>query len=282
MTPMAWQWTGQATSTSPIPRTAASARWIRRGRSPRSRGRGSTASVGTGVRQPRRSSVAPVAWRWMGRATSTSPIAKPTVSARWIRRGRSPRLRGRGSTALVGTGVRRPRRSSVPPMAWRWMGRATSTSPIAKPTVSARWIRQERSPRLRGRGSTASVGTGVRRPKRSSMAPLVWRWTGQATSTSPIVSTIVSARWIRRERSPRSRVRESAASVGTGVRRPGRRSTFPMEWQWTGRATSTSPIPFQQSYPQGGFDGDDHYDRGLGRKRRLRRGWGSGGRGATQ
>ena len=48
MTPMAWQWTGQATSTSPIPRTAASARWIRRGRSPRSRGTGEYGFGGDG------------------------------------------------------------------------------------------------------------------------------------------------------------------------------------------------------------------------------------------
>ena len=45
---MAWRWTARETSTSPIPGTGASARSIRRGRSPRSRGPGSSASAGDG------------------------------------------------------------------------------------------------------------------------------------------------------------------------------------------------------------------------------------------
>ena len=52
-----------------------------RGRSPRSRGPESTASAGTGVRQPQRDWASPVAWRWTGTATSTSPIPVTGASA---------------------------------------------------------------------------------------------------------------------------------------------------------------------------------------------------------
>ena len=43
-----------------------------------------------------------------------------------------------------------------------------------------------RSPRSRGPGSAVSAGTAVRRPRHSSASSLTWRWTGRATSISPI------------------------------------------------------------------------------------------------
>ena len=220
--------------------TTASARWIRRGRSPPSRGRECPASAGTEARRPQRDCTTPMAWRWTGRATSTSPMTIASASARWIRRGRSRRLRGPDITASVGTGGRRSRRISRAPVEWRWTGRATSTSPIAQTTAFAKSIPRGPSPRLRGRESAASAGTEDRRSRPTP--PMEWRWTGRATSTSPIPSTIASARWIRRGPSPRSRGPESKGSAGTGVRRPQRNWSTPMAWRWTGRATSTSPI----------------------------------------
>ena len=79
--PVVWRWTARETSTSPIPLTTASARSIRRGRSPRSRGPESSASAGTGVWQPQRDCPSPMAWRWTARATSTSPIPLTGASA---------------------------------------------------------------------------------------------------------------------------------------------------------------------------------------------------------
>ena len=77
--PLTWPSTARATSSSPIPRTTASAWSIRPGRSPPSPGPESTASAGTAVRQSQRECPCPMTWPSTARATSSSPI--PTTTA---------------------------------------------------------------------------------------------------------------------------------------------------------------------------------------------------------
>ena len=145
---MAWRWTARATFISPMPVTTASARWIPRGRSPRWRGRENSASGGTGVRQSRRRSTTPVAWRWTARATSISPIPVTTASARWIRQGRSPRWRGReGDSASVGTGIRQ---------SW-W--RSTTPHGVAVDSAGSLYIADNSNHRIRKVDSTGTITT---------------------------------------------------------------------------------------------------------------------------
>ena len=61
-------------------RTTGSARWIRRGRSPPSPARERQASAGVGQTRP--GSTSPLALRWMGQATSISPMRPTCGSAR--------------------------------------------------------------------------------------------------------------------------------------------------------------------------------------------------------
>ena len=91
------------TSTSPIPVTPASARSIRRGRSPRSRGPASSASAGTAAPAVEAELRSPLwAWRWTARATSTSPIPVTGASARSIRRGTITTIAGTGGYGFSG------------------------------------------------------------------------------------------------------------------------------------------------------------------------------------
>ncbi len=136
--PQTWRWTGRATSTSPIRATAASARWTPlRASFPRSRGE--DRRWGTAGRPPLRSCSCPAspAWRWTARATCTSPVGL-AASARWTPL-RASFPRSRGEDRRWGTAGRPPLRNCPPLSAWRWMGRATSTSPIRATAASARW-----------------------------------------------------------------------------------------------------------------------------------------------
>ena len=66
-----------------------------------------------------------------------------------------------------------------------------------------------------GTGDYGDGGTAVQRSRLLCSAPLAWRWTGRAISTSPIPATIAFAESMPRGRSPPSPARESTASAGT-------------------------------------------------------------------
>ena len=161
-TPMAWRWTAREN-------VYIADTWNRRIRKIDSTGddhhdrgdRGSSASVGTGVRQSRRSSATQMAWRWTARGNV------------YIADSGNRRIRKIDSTGTIitiaGTGEfrlqwgRRPgSRGGAPQPLWRGGGQRgeTSTSPIPVTSASARSIRRGRSPRSRGPASTASAGTG--------------------------------------------------------------------------------------------------------------------------
>ena len=196
-------------------------------------------------RQSRPSSTGPEQWQWMVRATSTSPIAATTVCARSIPRGRSPRLRGRGSTDSAGTEDRQSRPCSGIPLGWRWTRRATSTSPIGKTSGFAKSIPPGRLPRLRAQGSTDPPLTPGRRSRPSSVLQPEWRWTAQVTFTSLIPAAAGFSRSIPPGRLPRLRAAWHS-KIG---------SAAPPAWRWTTRVTSTSPSPcttgFSRSIPRG-------------------------------
>ena len=166
--PWEWRWTVRATSTSPTLGTTASARWIPRGSSRRSRA-AQPASAATADRRHRRSLPFPLASRWTVRATSTSPTPATAASARWTPRGSSRRSRARAQPASAAMAAWRRRRSSGIPQESRWTVRTTSTSPTRTTAASARWTPPGTSPRSW--------------PHPMSTAPPTWRWMGPATST---------------------------------------------------------------------------------------------------
>src|SRR5437667_3593336 len=132
---------------------------------------GAASAAGTGSSTP-----APMASRWMGAGTSSSPTPATTAS-------RSSRTPGpsspRGAASASGTG------SSEHPLTWLWMRAGTSTSPTS-PTTASRSSRTP-GPSL-GSGVARAAGTG------SSTAPVVSPSMGAGTSSSPTPATIASRR----------------------------------------------------------------------------------------
>ena len=79
------------------------------------------------AREPPPASTGPMAWRWTGRATSLSPTRQqhhPENHAFW-RGDHACRDSGFGEARTA----RGPPHASTGPVAWRWTGRATSSSP---------------------------------------------------------------------------------------------------------------------------------------------------------
>ena len=104
----------------------------------------------------------PPAWQWTVQATSTSPIRNNHRLRKVDSTGTSTPLRGRGEWFRRGQW----RGGGGPAQLSQWCGggrRVISTSPIPATIASAGSIPRERSPRLRGRGSTASAGMEARR-----------------------------------------------------------------------------------------------------------------------
>ena len=225
--------------------------------------------------------------RYVAAYRNCTAVRKIDASAARSRSWRAMARRGSQATA-----VRRRRRASPIPTAWRWTRRGTCTSRIGATIASARWMRAGRSRRWRATARSGSRATAVRRRRRSLNSPggVAVDAAGNLYIADP--ATTASARWTRAARSRRWR---ATARRVRGRRRcgdGGAPRSIPPAWRWTRPATCTSRIIEQPAHPQGGCGRDDHdgggqrHGRVLGRRRcgdggepreSLRRGGGRGG-----
>ena len=91
-------------------------------------------------------------------------------------------------------------------------------------------------------GGSSGLGDGGLATSAQLSAPLLWRWTARATSSSPTPCTTASARSIcPRALSPPWPALARKATPATVDRRSAPSCSNPRAWRWTARATSSSP-----------------------------------------